>query len=139
LTPITLQADPRENRRTRDPRLSIPTPKFAGKRGFEQFSVGCGEGYLIRERRIAPGRKPVGRIATKQLGLLQIDILSPCFAQPQAAGTTLNFLSSPGTKAVRDRSAGTGSREESVQISAAGHAKSGDLSSIVDPKGSEQM
>jgi hypothetical protein len=43
------------------------------------------------------------------------------------------------TRAVRGRSAVTGSRKESVKISAAGHAKSGDFSSIVDPKGGEQI
>jgi hypothetical protein len=116
-----------------------------GKRGFEQ---------LLRwvRRRIPDSRAahrsranaPLGRIATKQSGLLQIDILSPCLARAHAV-STLNFLSSPGTRPhcvpclVLDRSAVTRSRKESVKISAAGHAKACDLSSIVDPKRSEQM
>jgi hypothetical protein len=44
---------------------------FAENVVLSNFSVGCGEGYLIPERPIDPGRKPVGPFATKQSGLLQ--------------------------------------------------------------------
>ena len=99
---------------------------------LSNFSVGYGEGYLI------PGRDPSLRAKARWDSHQAIGILSPCLAHVHAV-TSLNFLSSPGAKVVHDRSAVTGSRKKSVKISAPGHAKSGDLSSIVDPKGSERM
>jgi hypothetical protein len=87
---------------------------------------------------IAPGRKPVGPDRHKAIGTDAIGILSPCLGHVHAV-TALNFPSSPGPKVVRDRSAVTGRRKKSVKVSAAGHAKSRDLSSLVDPEGSEQM
>jgi hypothetical protein len=119
-------------------RLSIPVPKFVENVVLSNSSIGCGEGYLIPERPIAPGRKPIGpdRDKTIWTGANRYPI---AVFRPTAGCHHPKFSLVSWNNSRSYRSAGTGSHKESVKISAAGHAKSGDLSSIVDPKGSEQM